>query len=175
MPPNLDESIEEVRFYIGQGMTEQAEQVLEKLEAVAPGAPELAILRRGIDSAKQLTGSPAMDQAVSLDETEIGESEIPEVARDTVEPAPVSHVTAHHPQPWPSERPVLDDVTSEIDLSLDAGIDDAPAHTQPTTAPVPPQATKKFSPGTLDEFVADLEASLGNDFIPEAPARNDPD
>jgi len=170
VPPNLDESIEEVRFYIGQGMTEQAEQVLEKLAAIAPGAPELAILRRGIDSAKQMTSSPAMDQGVSLDEPEIGESEIPEVAQDTVEPPPVSHVTAHHPQPWPSERPVLDDVTSEIDLSLDPGVDDAPAHIQPTTAPVTPQATKKFSPGTLDEFVADLEASLGNDFIPEPPA-----
>jgi TolA-binding protein len=30
------------------------------------------------------------------------------------------------------------------------------------------QATSKFAPGTLDEFVADLEASLGNDFIVEA-------
>src|SRR5262249_18370685 len=30
--PSLDESIEEVRFYLGQGMTEQAEQLLAKLE-----------------------------------------------------------------------------------------------------------------------------------------------
>jgi TolA-binding protein len=118
-----------------------------------------------------MTGSPAMGQAVSLDEAEIGESESADAAQahvqETVQPVSVSHVT---PQPWPSERPMLDDVTSEIDLSLDAGVDDAPAHPQPTTAPVLPQATKKFSPGTLDEFVADLEASLGNDFIPEPPA-----
>jgi tetratricopeptide (TPR) repeat protein len=174
VPPNLDESIEEVRFYIGQGMTEQAEQVLEKLEAVAPGSPELAVLRRGIDSAKEMTGSPATGQAVSLDEAEIGESESAEVAQahveETVQPASASHVAAHHPQPWPSERPVVDDVASEIDLSLDTEVDDAPAHPQPITPPVPPPATKKFSPGTLDEFVADLEASLGNDFIPEPPA-----
>jgi tetratricopeptide (TPR) repeat protein len=158
VPPNLDESIEEVRFYIGQGMTEQAEQVLEKLQAIAPGAPELAILRRGIDSAKQMTGSPATGQVVSLEEPEIGEP--------SAEAAHVSHAT---PQPWPSERPVVEDVTSEIDLSLDTGIDDASAQTHPILAPVPPQATKKFSPGTLDEFVADLEASLGNDFIADAP------
>src|SRR4029077_2355671 len=44
------------------------------------------------------------------------------------------------------------------------------AHTQPVAAPTPAQTTRKFNPGTLDEFVADLEASLGNDFIPEAPA-----
>src|SRR5438876_4357433 len=31
--PNLDESIEEVRFYLGQGMTDQAEAVLGRLEA----------------------------------------------------------------------------------------------------------------------------------------------
>ncbi|MCU1270956.1 MAG: Tetratricopeptide repeat protein [Acidobacteriaceae bacterium] len=171
VPPNLDESIEEVRFYIGQGMTEQAEQVLAKLEAIAPGAPELAILRRGIDSAKQMAGSPAMDQAVSLDEPEIDESEGAEAAQahvqETVQPASVSHVT---PQPWPSARPALDDIASEIDLSLDTDVDDAPAHPEPITPPVPPQATKKFSPGTLDEFVADLEASLGNDFIAEPPA-----
>ena len=47
---HLDESIEEVRFYLDQGMTEQAELVLtEILEAIAPGAPELAVLRAGID------------------------------------------------------------------------------------------------------------------------------
>ena len=67
------------------------------------------------------------------------------------------------PIPDPKDGEVLVKV---LDLSLDPGVDDAPAHTQPTT-PALPQATKKFSPGTLDEFVADLEASLGNDFIPE--------
>src|SRR6185437_4989162 len=40
--PRLNEGIEEVRFYLGQGMVEQAEQALAKLEALAPDSPELA-------------------------------------------------------------------------------------------------------------------------------------
>ena len=154
-PANLDESIEEVRFYLGQGMTEQAELILTKLEAIAPGAPELAVLRAGIDSAQQSPGSSAMEQPVSLDE-----SETMEPPPHAAQPQPASHLPAN-PQPWPSERPVVEEPVFEEPL---------PAQTEPVAAPTSAQAAKKFSPGTLDEFVADLEASLGNDFIPEAPA-----
>jgi tetratricopeptide (TPR) repeat protein len=163
-PANLDESIEEVRFYLGQGMTEQAELVLAKLEAMAPGAPELAVLRAGIDSAKQTPGSSAMEQGVSLDE-----SDTLEAPPHAAEHEPAAHLP-EHPQPWPSERPVLDESIFEAEPSLAESVDAPAAHTQPVVAPVPAQAAKKFNPGTLDEFVADLEASLGNDFIPEAPA-----
>ena len=162
VPPNLDESIEEVRFYLGQGMTEQAELVLAKLEAIAPGAPELAVLRAGIDSSQQRSRSSAMEQDVSLDE-----SETPETSAPATGHGPASHLP-EHPQPWPSERPVLDEPIFE-EPSLAESVDVAKADT-PVTAPMPAQAAKKFSPGTLDEFVADLEASLGTDFIPEPPA-----
>src|SRR5260370_29305705 len=50
---NLDESIEEVRFYLGQGMTDQAEQILVKLETLAPEVPDVALLRLAVESAKQ--------------------------------------------------------------------------------------------------------------------------
>ena len=92
-PPNLEESIEEVRFYIGQGMTEQAESILARLKSVAPGAPELSLLRRGIDSAKQLSNPSVSESPVSIDESEI----IPPpaaVVEETVEPTPVAHAPA---------------------------------------------------------------------------------
>ena len=165
-PPNLEESIEEVRFYIGQGMTEQAESILERLEAIAPDAPELSLLRRGIDSAKQLSHASASESPVSIDESEIILPP-PAVVEEVVEPAPAAHAPAQ-PQPWPSQRPVFDTPAPEIEPPLRENLDPTPAPVQHAATAVPAQATSKFAPGTLDEFVADLEASLGNDFIVEA-------
>ncbi len=165
-PPNLEESIEEVRFYIGQGMTEQAESILERLEAVAPGAPELSLLRRGIDSAKQLSHAPVPEAPVSIDDSEVVEPP-PPFGEDTVEPTPAAHAPAQ-PQPWPSQRPVFNAPAPEVEPPHQENLDPAPAPVQHAVPPVTVQATSKFAPGTLDEFVADLEASLGNDFIVEA-------
>jgi len=163
--PNLEESIEEIRFYIGQGMTEQAESILNKLEAIAPGAHELAVLRHGIASAKQLLQTPASQSPVSIDESEI----IPPVAvvEQTVEPAPPAQASAQ-PQPWPSQRPVFDTPAPQAEPPQVKHLEPAPAPVEHAATPVPVQPTSKFAPGTLDEFVADLEASLGNDFIVEA-------
>lgn len=160
--PNLEESIEEVRFYLGQGMTEHAEQLLAKLEAMAPGSPELAALRNGIDSAKQKTNEQSAESEVTMEESA------------AVEEAP-SHAV-QTPQPWPhqapaqKERPVLQEMVSEIEQSLGDSFLDAPqpAHAQaeePKPAQVSAQA-QAFPQGTLDQFVSDLEASLGSDFAP---------
>ncbi len=162
-PANLDESIEEVRFYLSQGMTEQAQLVLAKLEAIVPGAPELAVLREGVDSARQRPSSSTIDQAVSLDE-----SEALEPPPHAAQPETTAHIP-EHPQPWPSERPVVDEPIIE-EPSPAQSVDSLTPEPQPVSGHMPAQAAKKFSPGTLDEFVADLEASLGNDFIAEAPA-----
>jgi pilus assembly protein FimV len=166
--PNLDEAVEEVRFYLGQGMTEQAEQVLARVEALAPGSPELAVLHLGIDSAKQLVPPSELEPTVSVEEPAPAET----AASSLKEEAPVAHTIAQ-PQPWPSERPVLKDIVSELEASLGDGfgVDAGPAVTpQPAKAGVGTEASNKFTPGTLDEFVADLEASLGNDFGTETPA-----
>jgi TolA-binding protein len=161
--PNLDEAMEEVRFYLGQGMTEQAEQVLAKLESVAPGAPELAVLRLGVDSAKQSV--PQHELEVSVEEPHAVE-----VVEEPVAPA-------QHQQPWPQQRPVLHGMVSEIEESLGndflapspSEIPAEPAVTEPV-AEVASIAGHEFRSGTLDDFVSDLEASLGSDFLPEAPA-----
>jgi tetratricopeptide (TPR) repeat protein len=171
VPPNLDESIEEVRFYLGQGMTEQAESILQKLEAIAPGAPELSVLRLGIDSAKQLPRSPASEPPVSIDESEIIEA-APSIVEAAAEPA-AAHVT-RSPQPWPSERPVLEKPVPEMEPAVAEFPDPATIPAPPSATPTPAQATARFAPGTLDEFVADLEASLGNDFIVDAATSPDP-
>ena len=160
---SLDDSIEEVRFYLGQGMTQQADELLAKLETSAIGAPELAVLRLGVDSAKQIA-QPEAKVEVSADEpAAVEEAPImaPEVAR----------------QPWPGERPVLQQMVSEIENSLGDGFlgespvvekepESQPAEVTQEDLSLAPQ----FRAGTLDEFVSDLEASLGSDFAIETPA-----
>jgi len=158
--PNLDESIEEVRFYLGQGMTDQAEQVLIKLEAISQGSPELAVLRLGIESARQHSAAPKEDVSV--------------------EPAAVEHEAAPatvNAQPWPSERPVLQDIVADLEASLGEGFLGKASSAQASASePVSENASaqaSEFRSGTLDDFVSDLEASLGSDTVVESP-RNVP-
>src|SRR5581483_9472111 len=111
-PLNLEESVEEIRFYIGQGMTEQAEQILERLELLAPGAPEIALLRRGIESAKQ--PSATSEAPVSIDESEIQPPPAVAVVEEVAEPAAPVHATSH-PQPWPAEPPAFHQPAAEVE------------------------------------------------------------
>lgn len=151
--PNVDEAIEEVRFYLGQGMVEQAERVLAKAEALSPDAPELAVLRLGIESSKQAAPQP---------EASVEESFATE--QPTAAAIHESASSSAYPQPWPSERSVgQEHAPPEHDTV--GGPEQAQ---QPSTEPAFSDANGEFRSGTLDDFVADLEASLGNDFV-EAP------
>ncbi|HJT69318.1 MAG TPA: tetratricopeptide repeat protein [Terriglobales bacterium] len=182
---NLDESIEEVRFYLGQGMVDHAEEALKKLEALAPGAPELAVLRLGLDSAKQTLVSA--EPAVSIEEsTDIPTIEIeaepePDTPVATLpEPSPVPTPATHvpvTPQPWPVQSPAAQPAAPVPAAPvMEAPVPEpvappAPVHEE---VPAPPQAAAKFGVGTLDAFVADLEASLGNDFVTEETPAPEP-
>jgi len=165
---NLEDGIEEVRFYLGQGMTDHAETALAKLEALAPGSPELAVLRLGIESAKQQAGNQAATPDIAVEEA------MPSYEAPVVEEAPVS--PASTPQPWPQEpphvaaEPALQQMVSELEQSLGSGFlpEAEPAKPEPV-AEAAVSGDQQFRSGTLDEFVSDLEASLGSDFAPEAP------
>ena len=159
---NLDESIEEVRFYLGQGMVPQAEEALAKLEALAPGAPELAVLRHGIESAKeQASGVRVGEPEVTIDESqEIDTTEA--LTQDEPVSAPPP------PQPWPGQRTDLTPVEPQAPIAASS----AASAKAPAPASVPPRPEKRIIPGTLDAFVADLEASLGSDFLEEETPAN---
>jgi pilus assembly protein FimV len=165
---NLEDGIEEVRFYLGQGMTDHAEKALAKLEALAPGSPELAVLRLGIDSAKQQVGDQPPVPQIEVEES------MPAFETAAVKEEPSSSV----PQPWPqepphtsAEPPVLQQMVSEIEQSLGSGFlpEAEPAKREPVPAAEVASGDQEFRSGTLDDFVSDLEASLGSDFLPEAP------
>ena len=172
--PDINESIEEVRFYLGQGMVEQAEQILAKLEATMPGSPEIEMLRVSVDSAKQGIAQQKPEPEISIEESYEAEVEAP-----AVETAPAQVLPT--PQPWPQtrpaavaqdvpkipepQRPVLDELVSEIEASL--GDDFLAPEKAPVVAPAEPEPVQagasEFRPGSLDEFVSDLEASLGSE------------
>jgi len=152
----LDEGIEEVRFYLGQGMTEQAEQVLAKLESLTLQSSELQVLRHAINSAKHGVMPPA-EACVEIEQE--------------------SAAAVETSQPWPHDAvsapaSPLQDIVSDLEASLGEG-GFAPA-SEPATTEQAPQEVRAhscgFRAGTLDEFVSDLEASLGSGSLPERPA-----
>ncbi len=191
-PSASEEAMEEVRFYLGQGMVEQADAALAKLETQSPDSPELAVLRLGVDSAKQGSAVREPEAEIFLEETEPPESHAgPEAeapALEVAEAEPVAVPTAHTPQPWPQTQPVgsqpvpqivaepdlpvLQGLVSDLEASLgDNFLDpDAPKHGEHVPVETAPELVhaepvhaeaQEFRSGSLDDFVSDLEASLG--------------
>jgi len=211
----MEESIEEVRFYLGQGMVDQADTVLKRLEAQAPESPELAMLRVGVDSAKQKPEAVVAEPEVSIEEpvqAEVEEPIIEAVApKAPAAPAPVAPAAPSMTQPWPqarpaaaqappatpppqrkapaAQRPVLQELVSDLEESLgddflapEAAAPAAPsraevhvqAHVEPQQAPEPSYAAApEFRSNSLDDFVTDLEVSLGSEPA-EQPAAQAP-
>jgi tetratricopeptide (TPR) repeat protein len=153
----LEEGIEEVRFYLGQGMADHAESALAKLEATSPPSPELVVLRHAIDSARQHASSGLRGEDIRIEEIET--PAIPAA------------------QPWPDRGPHRSDSQETISAGEASLSDDFSSQHQASraaeeaeeAAAEPALVKPALGPGTLDEFVADLEASLGNDF-PDSPA-----
>jgi tetratricopeptide (TPR) repeat protein len=179
--PSLEESVEEVQFYLGQGMTGQAEELLAKLEAMAPESPEVEVLRLAVESAKQAVAPAEPELEISIEEPLAAEAPYAAEQPAAAAPVPVPASTPiptpiPTPQPWPQERPVLHQMVSEIEQSLgeDFLAEPKKAAAAPRTEPEPETVTAKgeeFRSGSLDDFVSDLEASLGGDSLPDATAQ----
>ncbi|HME36136.1 MAG TPA: tetratricopeptide repeat protein [Candidatus Sulfotelmatobacter sp.] len=105
----------------------------------------------------------------------------PPVSRPPVVHAPVAHApVVHPPEPEPETKPgVLKEFVSDLETSLGdnflPGTVTKPAATtpaQPGHAPAPhsePAVAAGTTAPLLGEFVADIEASLGEDFLKSAP------
>jgi pilus assembly protein FimV len=160
---SIKETIEETRFYLSHSMVEQARVVFAKLEKLKPGAAKLAELWQEIEAANaQATAHQAEAEEVSVEETEtIAASEEPQ---------------ATHParsKPAASWEPDQEFV-AEHGAPATEPLPRTPLHTIPP-APEPvvteyAQANAAAEPaGVLGEFVSDLEASLGDTFLPPPP------
>jgi hypothetical protein len=154
-PEQTAETVEEIRFYLEHGMAEQASAIFEKLQSLTDDESILTALRAEIEAASQ--------KPVAAEETSAVES-ISDFSID--EPA----VEA------PAEFAVEEAAAAEVD---------SPAAVEPVAAPAknpepvaesapPPALAEEAEPepkhSALGEFVADLESSLGEGFVPEKAA-----
>ncbi len=175
-PNAVPETVEEIRFYLGHFMVDQARVAFAKLEKLTQDASLLATLRSEIEAAEVPAHAPDVDAEVSLAEPGTPETvalieDVPEAA---AAPAPQSGA--------------LNEFVSDLESSLGDGflpdtvaeeVPAAAAHFSPEAVPEPAPQPEHFapaaaahaqeSPGVLGEFVSDLEASLGDGFLKEAP------
>jgi tetratricopeptide (TPR) repeat protein len=159
-PEAIKEAIEEVRFYLSNGMREEAHAAFTKLEDLKPEASLLTVLREELHAGP---AQPASEEAEAIEEISV--EDIPSTPEE--EPALA-------PEPKSGE---LDTFVSDLESSLGEGF--LPQTTAHEVAPAPepePQveehvvaATEPKPSGKLDSFVSDLEASLGDGFLAEAP------
>ena len=212
----IDETIEEIRFYVAHGMPEQAMATLARLQTLTSNHGKLDEIRSEVEAAMeaaqqekaraQRSPEPAAEVSEEIAVEELTADDIPsaetvesdvEEKPAVVEPEVVAKMPAIaalakepalaasvEPQPESVEpeqaHGVLKEFVSDLESSLgdtflagSAGKSTAPASApQPKSlkhpneaahVPVPPAAP------VLGQFVADVEASLGEDFPKAAP------
>jgi tetratricopeptide (TPR) repeat protein len=215
----IDETIDEIRFYLSHGMPEQAWAGLAKLQTLTRDEAKLATIRAEVEAASQAEtaeAEPAVEtepvEEVAVEEIAVPETTVEDTpALDAKElPAEELRVEPVHRHSWPAAQPPapvapempvvaeasaqpaadgLKDFVTDLESSLgETFLPGAVAHpVEPTHAahavrPEPELAPASHGahapethPPVLGEFVADLEASLGNDFLAAAPvARPEP-
>jgi tetratricopeptide (TPR) repeat protein len=154
-PAAIKDAVEEVRFYLSNGMIEESSAAYTKLERLKPEPTLLSSLHAEIEASLAQTPPP---QAETVEEI----SAEPEVEAASV------------PEP---KSAVLDTFVSDLESSLGDGF--LPQATVDKVVPKPepePQAAEYAKAATelqpvekLNDFVSDLEASLGDTFLAEAP------
>ena len=151
----IAEAVEEIRFYLANGMAEEAQAGLRKLEQLKPDAAKLEALRAEIEATR------AKASAVEPVSVEVAENAI----QAEEEPAA------------PAQAPAtLDAFVSDLESSLGDGFLPqttaqefaVKAETEPVHTPAPAVAEAQPAPA-LNALVSDLESSLGDSFLAEAP------
>jgi tetratricopeptide (TPR) repeat protein len=146
------ETVEEIRFYLEHGMPEQASAAFEKLQTVTRDEAILSAMEAEIQAASQPASAEEETAAV---ETEVAsEFTVDEPSAEvTIDEAPAAAeespaVVEKAPPPAPVAKPA------------------APAPPARRPKPVAPEPPAEPAPAVLQEFVSDLESSLGEGFHP---------
>jgi len=149
-PEKTAEAIEEFRFYLEHGMPEQASTAFAKVQSLTTDEATLSALRAEIEAASQ--DASAAEEAPAMEAVaEFTVDETPAVVDES--PAVVEAIPVEPPAPV-TEAPAPPALRSEP-AAIQHPVSEAPA------AP---------APDVLQEFVSDLESSLGESFLPGAVA-----
>jgi tetratricopeptide (TPR) repeat protein len=154
----VDDTVEEIRFYVGHRMPEQALAALAKLQTFTHDQAKIDELRAEIDAAMQ----PAEEIAVEAEPVveEITAEDVPSI--EVVEEAPVAVEPEPAPEPAVEEIPV-----ATVKAPLEPEPQPERVH---RPVPVAHEPEPEPQPAVLKEFVSDLESSLGDTFLPGAVA-----
>jgi tetratricopeptide (TPR) repeat protein len=155
-PAKVNETVEEIRFYLEHGMPEQAAAAFEKLQTLTADEAVLSGIKSEIEAAAQRT-------AAAEDEPTV------EAVSEFVTSPPESEFTIEEMPPPFEAAPAVVEQIPEPQAPV-AEIEIAPAQTIKPAAAEPTAELPVITPapGVLQEFVADLESSLGDSFIPGA-------
>ena len=153
---SADELMQEIRFYLSNGMTEEAQASFRKLRRIQPDGAQLAEIRSQIEAA--MTQPPAAAGS-DADTVAVDEEPVPPPAEPAAVPAASSNA--------------LGAMVSELESAVGGDFLPKPAaaHEISAAPPQPKVAAEPVpqSPAALTEFVSDLEASLGDSFLAETP------
>ncbi|HTM18740.1 MAG TPA: tetratricopeptide repeat protein, partial [Terracidiphilus sp.] len=174
----VDETAEEIRFYIAHSMLEQAMAALAKLQTLTKDQAKLAELRAEVDAATQAAAEEGAAAAAEPVVEELTADDVPSF--DVVEETPVAieEPAAVVPEPEPvEEAPIVAEIPVEPEppvvkpapvLAKPAPVlpKPAPVAPKPASAPVVHEPEPEPQPAVLKEFVTYLESSLGDGFLP---------
>ena len=154
----IAETIEELRFYLAHLMADQARVVFAKLEKLKPGAAQLAAVWQEIEAAEAQVGSkqPEAVEEVSVEET------------DQVPSAPETEIPFPRRRKPGSRRNLFQTWAAAAGGGIQAAGPADCARTRTRGNRVRRGHFGGRTGGVLGEFVSDLEASLGDGFLPPA-------
>lgn len=151
-----DEIVDEIRFYLSHGMPEQAWAGLAKLQVITQDPAQLAEIRAEIEAATQAT---AIEEEAAPAEHSIEEVAVEDIPSEEM----AVELSVEVEEPVAAEPMVAAHSTPE-EISVEAAV---PAVLDSNAEPTTPEPV----PAVLQEFVADLESSLGNGFLPGTVTR----
>jgi tetratricopeptide (TPR) repeat protein len=189
----IDDTVEEIRFYLAHSMPEQALAALAKLQTLTSDHAKIEALRSEVETALEAaaeekaqaaepvveelsaddipTAEVAIDAAideVAIEEVAIEETAAPveEPAAIAAEPAVVQPVAQEEPEIAVEPEPVS---VAEPEVAAVEEIPVVEATREPEVAAAEPEPAP--SPAVLKEFVTDLESSLAGTFPPATVAK----
>jgi pilus assembly protein FimV len=160
-PEKITETVGEVRFYLEHGMPEQAVTAFEKLQALTRDEAILSTLKAEIRAAAE---PPAVVELPTV-----------EAAAEFATSEPAAEITVDEAPAAAPEAPVVfEEISPELPVPV-ARVEAEPVEAPPAlhaepAAPPPVEASVEPAHGGLQEFVSDLESSLGDNFLPGAVA-----
>jgi len=164
-PEKTNEAAEEIRFYLEHGMPEQASAAFERLQALTSDESILSALEAEIKAASQ--HSHAAEEVTTIESISEFATDEPqeEFAVDEISvaaPEPAAVVEQISAEPVPAETVSAEPAALVEETQVPPALHDEDAGTEPgITAP-----SVASAPGVLQEFVSDLESSLGEGFLP---------